>query len=46
MSTFAPLFMWKLAKKAVKTAVLLPFINNETLKLELAKWQVPKEIII
>lgn len=39
-------FMWKLAKKAVKTAILLLFINNETLKLGLAKWQVPEEIII
>lgn len=46
MSRFAPLFMWKLAKKAVKTAVLLPFISNETLKLGLAKWQVPEEIIL
>lgn len=46
MSGFAPFFMWKLAKKAIRTAVLLLFISNETLKLGLAKWQVPEKIII
>lgn len=39
-------FMWKLAKKAIRTAILLLFISNETLKLGLAKWQVPEKIII
>lgn len=39
-------FMWKLAKKAVKTVILLLFISNETLKLGLAKRQVPEEVII
>lgn len=45
MSEFALSFMWKSAKKAIKTGILLLFINNETLKLGLAKWQVPEEII-
>lgn len=46
MSGFALFLMWKSAKKAIKTGTSLLFVNNETLKLGLAKWQVPGEIII